>query len=417
MDRQIVYPGSIPLDTDLLGAQRNTMVALGALAQCVLGTNVIVSGLVCTPTTPASLQVLVGPGSLTAPLPLDSSPYGSLPAEPALTIMKSGINLNSTAFTVAPPPSSGQVLTWLVEAAFAEQDTAPVVLPYYNAANPAQPFSGTGNNGSAQPTLRQDSVAVQCKPGTPGPAGSQTIPGVDQGWVGLWLITLAYGDTAVTAANISAVPGAPFLPFQLPQLTPGFSRQSIITLSGGWTVPLGVTQARVRVVGAGGGGGGGGNGFSGGGGGAGGFAEAVVSVTPGTTVPVTIGQGGTGGASGQTGGAGSGSSFGGLVSATGGGGGGSDNPFSAGGAGGVGQADGSVANALTQFGGFGTDGYTGTTAPAGAGGASVMGGGGRGASGGGPAATGQAAGSGGGGAYGGAAPGGQGANGLIVVEY
>lgn len=417
MDRQIVYPGSIPLDTDLLGAQRNTMVAIGALAQCVLGARIIASGLACTPTTPASLQVLVGPGSLSAPEPVDISPYGSLPALPALTTIKTGINLNNAVFTVAPPPSSGQVLTWLVQAALQEQDTAPVVLPYYNAANPAQPFSGAGNNGAAQSTLRQQLVALQCKPGTPGPAGSQGIPTPDTGWVSLWLITLTYGQTAVTAANISPAPGAPFLPFQLPQLTPGFSRQSVIALSGTWTVPLGVTQARVRIIGGGGGGGGGGNGFSGGGGGAGGFAQAIVQVIPGATVPVSIGQGGAGGQSGQSGSSGGVSSFAGLVSATGGGGGGSNNPYSAGGPGGAGQVDGSISNPLAQFGGYGTDGYSAASAPAGAGGASIMGGGGRGASGGGPAANGQAAGSGGGGAYGGAVPGGQGANGLIIVEF
>ncbi len=417
MDRQFVYPGSIPLDTDLLNAQRNTMVALGALAQCILGTNPVVNGLLCVPTTPASLQVIVGPGSITTPAPIDVTPYGSLPATPTLTTLKMGINLGSTTFTVAPPAASGQAISWLVEAAFAEEDATPIVLPYYNAANPAQPYSGPSNNGGAQPTQRQQTVVLQCKPGAPAPAGSQLPPPVDQGWVGLWLITLGYGQTAVTAANITVVPGAPFLPFQLPQLTAGFSRQSVITLSGGWTVPQGVTQVRVRVIGGGGGGGGGSSSFSGGGGGAGGFAQAVVQITPGTTVPVTIGQGGTGGQPGQTGSGGGSSTFGGILGATGGGGGGSNNPFSQGGAGGVGQANGSVQNPLTQFGGYGTDGYTGTTAPAGAGGASAMGGGGRGASGGGAAANGQASGSGGGGAYGGSVPGGQGANGLVIVEY
>ena len=247
-----------------------------------------------------------------------------------------GINLNSTTFTVAPPTASGQAITWLVEAAFAEQDTTPIVLPYYNAANPAQPYSGPSNNGNAQPTQRLETVALQCKPGAPAPAGSQVAPPVDQGWVGLWLITLEYGQTTVTAANITVVPGAPFLPFQLPQLTAGFSRQSVITLSGGWTVPRGVTQVRVRVIGGGGGGGGGSSSFSGGGGGAGGFAQAVAQVAPGTVVPVTIGQGGAGGQPGQTGSSGGSSTFGGVLGATGGGGGGSNNPFSQGGAGGVG---------------------------------------------------------------------------------
>ena len=37
MDRNLVYPGSIPLDTDLLSINRNAMIALGYLAQAVLG--------------------------------------------------------------------------------------------------------------------------------------------------------------------------------------------------------------------------------------------------------------------------------------------------------------------------------------------------------------------------------------------
>ena len=65
MDRNIVYPGSIPLDTDLLNINRNNMVALGYLAQAVLGTSIVVDGLACAPTTPASLTVVVGPGSIT----------------------------------------------------------------------------------------------------------------------------------------------------------------------------------------------------------------------------------------------------------------------------------------------------------------------------------------------------------------
>ena len=37
MDRNIVYPSSIPLDTDLLSINRNMMIGLGFLAQAVLG--------------------------------------------------------------------------------------------------------------------------------------------------------------------------------------------------------------------------------------------------------------------------------------------------------------------------------------------------------------------------------------------
>ena len=35
MDRILVYPGNIPLDTDILNTNRNSMVALGYLAQAI----------------------------------------------------------------------------------------------------------------------------------------------------------------------------------------------------------------------------------------------------------------------------------------------------------------------------------------------------------------------------------------------
>ena len=64
MDRNLVYPGSIPLDSDLLSLNRNAMVALGALAQAVLGSSTVADGLACAPTAPASLGVSVGAGAI-----------------------------------------------------------------------------------------------------------------------------------------------------------------------------------------------------------------------------------------------------------------------------------------------------------------------------------------------------------------
>jgi hypothetical protein len=99
MDRTIVYPGSIPQDTDILSVNRNAMLAVGYLAQMALGTAVVADGLACTPTAPASMSVLIGPGSITSFGPVDSTPYGSLPADTTQNVVKMGINLNSTSFT------------------------------------------------------------------------------------------------------------------------------------------------------------------------------------------------------------------------------------------------------------------------------------------------------------------------------
>lgn len=80
----------------------------------------------------------------------------------------------------------------------------------------------------------------------------------------------------------------------------------VFLASGSFTIPAGVKEIRVRVVGGGGGAGGGGCG-----GGGGGYAHGVFQVTPGDVYAVTV--------SGKNRNAGGTSSFGSLISATGGG--------------------------------------------------------------------------------------------------
>ena len=413
MDRQIVYPGSIPLDTDLLLTQRSVLTALGALAQAVLGAGVVVDGLGCGPTTPPSLSVVIAPGSLFQPFPIDPTAFGSLPAIGDQGTVQAGINTATTLLTLTPPATGGTVISYLVQASMDEHDGTPVVLPYYNAANPSQPFLGPGNAGTAQNTQRLQRVGLACKPGVAATAGTQAPPAADPGWTGLYVVNVAHGQTYIAATDISVVPGAPFIQFKLSQLTPGFSRQILLgpgTVS--WAVPPGVSSLRVQVVGAGGGGGGATSNQSGGGGGAGGYALGVFTVTSGAVLPVAVGACGAGSGPGNPGGTGGVTSFGNLLSATGGQGGGSASPYSQGGSGGQGSG-----GSLVQAGGFGTDGSPIMSNWAGSGGASFFGGGGRGSSGGGPATVGLSAGSGGGGGYGSTCAGGNGANGLIIVEF
>jgi hypothetical protein len=199
MDRIIVYPGGIPLDTDLLSTNRNAMVALGYLAQATLGSGMVVDGLACTPTVPASLAMNVGPGSISELSVIDALPYGSLAADSSSPLVKLGVNTASTSFTLTAPTTSGQSVNYLVQATLQESDSVPVVLPYYNAADPAQPYSGPGNTGTAQNTERLQRVQLQLKAGAPAAAGSQITPPVDNGWVGLYVITVNYGQTQVTA--------------------------------------------------------------------------------------------------------------------------------------------------------------------------------------------------------------------------
>ncbi|HPT09772.1 MAG TPA: choice-of-anchor J domain-containing protein [Bacteroidales bacterium] len=118
----------------------------------------------------------------------------------------------------------------------------------------------------------------------------------------------------------------------------------VFTSSGEFTVPMGVSEVTIEVVGAGGNGWGNG----GGGGGGGGYAKGSYFVTPQTTLAVTVGTGGGGAVAGTTG-------VGSLISASGGANGSYvNNPeVGGGGAGGTGTG-GTIVN---RTGGTGGGGY------------------------------------------------------------
>lgn len=173
-----------------------------------------------------------------------------------------------------------------------------------------------------------------------GPAGSQGLKG-DTGATGA---TGSQGPIGLTGPQgpqgVQGIQGPP-------GTSAGFARIPDIRLfmtNGTFVVPTNVTKIMVELWG---GGGGGGSGyfyydgtntfaFSGGGGGAGGYAWNVFNVTPNTTNSVVVGIGGSGG---NPAGAGGTTSFGNLLSATGGSPGGSAtiSGYGAGGGGGIGS--------------------------------------------------------------------------------
>lgn len=167
----------------------------------------------------------------------------------------------------------------------------------------------------------------------------------------------------------------------------GFSNVQVFTSSGTFTVPAGITRAKVTVVG---GGGSGASGVGGGGGGGGTAIEIVTGLTPGGTVTVTVG-----GVAGT-------SSFGAYCSATGG----ATVTSIVGGAGGVGSG-----GDINLSGSGGGGGGTGSGFSVyGVGGSSSLGGGGYGG-------VNTAGGNGGNYGGGGAGGGGTGAGGVVIVEY
>jgi hypothetical protein len=419
LDRQIIYPGQIPLDTDQLLQSRNTFVGIGHVNDMLYGPGTTsVGGFSCTPGL--GLSVVVAPGSVLGSGSIDDTAYGSLPAVTS-QITRQYIMRDPTTLAV---PGAGA--TYYIYALAARADTGAAVLPFYNASNPAQALAGPGNSGQAQPSVRQDVATVGIGASVP------------TGGIALWTVTVPAGATSITQAMIARVASSPFMP-TIPQLNPGrylgFAR---FTVSGTYTPSANANRIRVKMVGAGGGGGGGAsngtNGSSAGVGGAAGaymeFEVALNQITAPVAISIGVGQAvfATGGLNGT---AGTGTTFGTYANCSGGGGGAGGATSAPGVSGQVGASAGGVPSSNTVVQTYSTNGQSGAPAltimngsgnqplntPS-LGASSIVGtGGGNNNAGSGGNASGFGAGGGGGGSTTGTAyPGGNGSGGWMLIE-
>lgn len=215
-DRVIVWAGQIPLETDVLRSNKFAMTGIAKLAAAVLGTSAtVVNGLACVPTSPATLTVNVNPGEIYSLVSMDATAYSSVAADTTHQILKSGILLDAVNLSCPAPGTAGQSINYLIEAIYQETDTDLATLPYYNASNPTSAWSGPNNSGTPQATTRKGTVALVAKAGAAATTGSQTTPTPDAGYTGLWVVTVANGQSTITAGNITQYAGAPILPSSL----------------------------------------------------------------------------------------------------------------------------------------------------------------------------------------------------------
>ena len=203
MDRFTPTPGTIPYDTDLLQAQRWSLMGLGAAMQDLLGATTVVGGALCTPVG-GNMQVQVGPGRIYTYAAVDATAYGSLVADTADSTIQQGLAWGQTALTLTAPGTAGYSQIYLIEGQYQQVDNLPVVSQYYNPSNPTTALPGSNVN-----TRRQGLFALQAKAGTA--AVSPVTPTPDAGWTPLYIVTIAYGQTAIIAGNIAVAANAPFL--------------------------------------------------------------------------------------------------------------------------------------------------------------------------------------------------------------
>ncbi|CAB3784263.1 hypothetical protein [Pararobbsia alpina] len=230
-----------------------TMTGIAKVCSALFGSNGLVSGLACTPTSPATMALQIGPGEIYQTAPLEATNCGTLPADTAHSILKQGIQLGTnTTATFAAPGTSGQSINYLIEAQYQDLDLSldptsllsPVVLQFYNAATPATPWSGPNDSGATSNNWRDGIVAYQIKAGTAATTGSQVTPSPDTGWIGLWVVTVPFGATTLTSSNIAQYTGAPVLPSGLLQsiltsnLTYGIDGGSANTIQAKFPIPV-----------------------------------------------------------------------------------------------------------------------------------------------------------------------------------
>ncbi len=212
MNRLIVYPGAIPLETDMLATNKNAMIGVSKLAEALSGTGTVVRGLGVAANAPAALNVVVSPGQIYQLKDVDATDYSSLTADTTHQIIKQGLLMDALVVACAAPVTVGYSINYLIQVTLTEADEDPVLLPYFNSANPAQPYAGPNNNGVSQDTSRACNAVVTAKAGTSATTGTQTTPSPDANNVGIAVVTVAYGATTIIAGNISDYTSKPILP-------------------------------------------------------------------------------------------------------------------------------------------------------------------------------------------------------------
>lgn len=204
----MVYPGQVPLETDLLNTNKFAMLGLAKLAAALLGAGPLLYNLPCTPGT--GLHVIVGAGQIYAMAAADASAYSSLAAD-SHQILKQGLLLDPVTLACPAPATAGQSINYLVQVGFQEADTGTATLQFFNSANPLQPYSGPNGTGSASTTVRSAQCVVSIKAGAAATTGLQVTPATDSGFIAAYVVTVANGAVSIASGNIAVAANAPFL--------------------------------------------------------------------------------------------------------------------------------------------------------------------------------------------------------------
>ena len=252
MDRVQNYNLQTPLTADDLNKERDyTAIALGKIVSALLGQGTVVSDLAATAVASTTVPTLqLSDGQLYELATLDPTAFGSLPVNSfpsTANVMKQGLLLASrgdaNTFELTPPGTSGESIIYLLEAQYADLDTDTQTITFYNVSDPTNPTTAT------QPRVREGTISFVLKAGIA--SSSPTAPSADAGYVPLYNIEVAYGQTVLSQSDITVASGAPFLSQKLFGLMNGsgnlnvdaLTASGLITANDGIDVTAGVITA------------------------------------------------------------------------------------------------------------------------------------------------------------------------------
>jgi hypothetical protein len=202
MDRRIAFTFEVPYVEDFLYTSRYQMIALGQLCRALVTTDIGLRGLPCVPNSPADLTVIVEPGEVYKEEDVDDTAYGSIPADTTRQIIKQGIIWDDTQLTCPAPTTPGNSVKQLVQITYEEEDTDALSRQF---------FDGTTVTNQTVEQVRLGKCVVELETGTEAPTGTEVIPTPDSGYAGAWVVTIAHGQTTITAGDIAEYPNAPFI--------------------------------------------------------------------------------------------------------------------------------------------------------------------------------------------------------------
>lgn len=266
MDRAIVFHAEQLRGYDFVSFETDAMIGLARAMLSILGqTTTVIDGATATATGPASLTINLTAGRICQFADTDTTAIGLIPQNLA-NIMQQGYLGASTVTLSTSGITGGHSRYTLIQAQFNQVDDVPPDdpnggnVPFYNAADPTSPIINSID------TERAGVLTIGTKNGTNATTGSEVPPTPDAGWIPLYLVDLAFGQTAINNGDILVAgpsvgtnvpnnyPFAPFLagllnshhggtPGQAPKINLANEVQGILpaTQVQGGRIPLGGT--------------------------------------------------------------------------------------------------------------------------------------------------------------------------------